>query len=364
MKIDISKVRVTPENIKEHCAVYKITDEVLEWIEVNGLQCTKHEKGYLNIFIDGLEYRYNDLFSINQDCYYFDGFSPNLNKSLHMGHLSNLIYASALSNLCDYLTPVSILNDTDNHPEKERFYEEYKEYCSMFNYHTYRDYFSSEMNFVDFFDINGVRFIEEDDFKDRYLKEVETRIFVSHTSDFENCIVVESPKTKQLKVLVKSDGSTSYLNQDLDFARKLSQPILYLTGQEQESHFEIVKEFYPKNKHLTIGLITTNAEKMSSRKGNVIYLKDIIKQFDVNTLKDTFLNYNMSTFKNDVKIVQGVSECFKGVATRFENKKLYLIYLNAKNSLNPSLLYNALKKESDNDKDFGLKLLGYERKRN
>lgn len=361
MKIDISKVRVTPENIKEHCAVYKVTDEVLEWIDINGLQCTKHDKGYLNIFIDGLEYRYNDLFSVSEDYYYFDGFSPNLNKSLHMGHLSNLIYASALSNLCNYLTPVSILNDTDDHKDKEKFYQDYKNYCFLFNYKTYRDYFSSEMNFSKFFDIEGYRFIEEDDFKDRYLKEVDFKVFVSYDEGFENCIVVETPKSKQLKVLVKSDGSTTYLNQDLDFAKKLSEPILYLTGQEQESHFEIVREFYPKNKHLTIGLITTDAEKMSSRKGNVIFLEDILKQYDVNTLKDTFLNYNMSTFKNNVKIQKGLSENFKGTATKFENDKLYLVYLNAKNSFNPSLLYNSLKKESDNDKDFGLQLLGYEK---
>ena len=44
---------------------------------------------------------------------------------------------------------------------------------------------------------------------------------------------------------------------------------------------------------------------------------------------------------------------------KFENKKLYLTYLNAQNSYNPSLLYNSLKNESENDIDYGLRLLGY-----
>ena len=44
----------------------------------------------------------------------------------------------------------------------------------------------------------------------------------------------------------------------------------------------------------------------------------------------------------------------------FENKKLYLVYLNAQNNYNPSLLYKSLINESENDTYFGLQLLGYE----
>lgn len=360
MKIDIDKVRITPSNIQEHCAVYKITEEVLQWIDTNGLHSTKHEKGYLNISIDGLEYRYNDLFNVDNSFTYFDGFSPNLNKEMHLGHLSNMVYASAISNLCPNLKAVSILNDTDNHKLKDYYYEQYKEICILFNYNREKDYFSSDMNYINFTNDNGCINIIEDDFKERYLKEFTVNIFVSEDKGFENCIIVETPKTKEIKVIVKSDGSTNYLNQDLSFAKKLHLPILYLTGAEQISHFELVKQFYPKNKHLAIGLITTDAEKMSSRKGNVIYLKDVINQYEINTLKDTFLNYHYKTFKDNLKIEQGLSRHFKNSAEKFENKKLYLIYLNAQNSYNPSLLYNSLKTESENDIDYGLQLLGYQ----
>ena len=360
MKIDISKVRVTPNNIEEHCAVYKITDEVLQWIDNHNLKTTKHEKGYLNIFIDGLEYRWQDLFSVDKSFIYFDGFSPNLNKELHLGHLSNLVYASAISNLCPDLIPVSILNDTDNHTNKEQFFEEYKEICKKFNYKRKRDFMSSDMNFAPFYRIGDKIFLEEDDKKDRYLKEINYKVFVSKDKGFENCIVVETPKTKELKVIVKSDGTTNYLNQDLDFAKKLHLPMLYLTGAEQISHFDTVKEFYPKNKHLAIGLITTDAEKMSSRKGNVVFMKDILNKYNVNTLKDTFLNYHFKTFKDNIKIEQGLSKYFTNSAKKFDNKKLYLVYLNAQNNYNPSLLYKSLINESENDIDFGLQLLGYE----
>lgn len=359
MKINISKVRVTPNNIEEHCAVYEIIDEVLDWIKYHGLKTTKHEKGYLNIYIDDLDYRWKDLFSVDNSFTYFDGFSPNLNKELHLGHLSNLVYASAISNLCPQLSPVSILNDTDNHELKEQYFEEYKQTCEKFNYKRERDFMSSDMNFIPFYNIDNKIVLKNDDFKDRYLKEIEYKVFVSQDEGFENCIVVETPKTKELKIIVKSNGSTNYLNQDLSFAKKLHLPILYLTGAEQVSHFEVIKEFYPKNKHLAIGLITTDAEKMSSRKGNVMFMKDILNNYDVNTLKDTFLNYHYKTFKDNVKIEQGLSKYFTNSAKKFENKKLYLVYLNAQNSYNPSLLYKSLINESKNDIDFGLQLLGY-----
>lgn len=258
------------------------------------------------------------------------------------------------------MTPVSILNDTDNHKLKEQYFKEYKQTCKKFNYKREIDFMSSDMNFAPFYKISDKIFLEEDDFKNRYLKEIEYKVFVSQEKGFENCIVVETPKTKELKVIVKSDGSTNYLNQDLAFAKKLHLPTLYLTGAEQISHFEIVKEFYPKNKHLAIGLITTDAEKMSSRKGNVMFMKDILNKYDVNTLKDTFLSYHYKTFKDNVKIEQGLSKYFSNSAKKFENKKLYLTYLISQNSYNPSLLYKSLVNESENDIDFGLQLLGFE----
>lgn len=339
MKINISKVKVTPNNIREHCAVYVVTDEILEWINKNNLEAVKHEKGYLNIFIENLADRYEDLFSVDNSFTYFDGFSPNLNKSLHLGHLSNLIYASAISNLCPKLKAVSILNDTDNDPKKDSYYEEYKQICLHFNYVRYKDCFSSDMLLFDNFNFN---------------------IFMSEDDKYAGCIAVETPKTLENKILVKKDGSTTYLNQDLYFAKELYYPILYLTGAEQMSHFEVVREFYPENKHLAIGLITAEGEKMSSRKGNVIFLKEVLYMYEVNTLKDTFLKYNLSTFKNDIKIEVGLSEKLEdGDFKKFDNEKLYLIYLVAQNSYNPSLLYNTLKNESINDVNFGLRLLGY-----
>lgn len=350
MKINISKISVTPNNISEHCAVYNVTSEIEEWVSANGLTAVKHPKGYLNIHIDALEYRYEDLFTVDEPFYYFDGFSPNLNKELHLGHLSNLVYASAIANLCGYLNPVSILNDTDNHKNKEKFYDQYKETCKIFNYKTYRDFFSSEMDIVK-------ELYEEADFEDRKYSKYIFNIFKIMSGKFEGCTAID---TKQgYKTLLKSDGSTTYLNQDLSFAKKLHEPILYLTGVEQESHFEVVTDIFKSNKHLKIGLITTDKEKMSSRKGNVVLLKDVIKEYPINVLKDTFLNYNYGTFKDNVEIKEVLSNKFTGGATMFDNKKLYLTYLTAKNNINPSLLFNKLKKESNNDIDFGLKLLGY-----
>jgi len=356
-KIDIDKVLVTPQGIREHCAVFKVTDEIEEWVEDNGLEAVKHPKGYLNIYIEGLKYRWEDIFSVKQQGYYFDGFSPNLNKELHLGHLSNLVYASTISNLCDYLTPVSILNDTDNNVNKEAYYGQYQEFCKIFNYNRYRDYFASEMNIVDG-QLGEFGYVLNDkfEFHDRYLKDKEFNYYKVKDGKYLGCVAIDTPDPK---ILIKNDGSTTYLNQDLAFAKKLYEPIIYLTGSEQKSHFETVCKFFPNNKNLSIGLIKLDGKKMASREGNVIFLKEILKEYAVNELKDTFLNYNYSTSKNNVEIKLGLSDKFKDKSTTFENEKLYLIYLAAKSTINPSLLYNSLKKESDNDIDYGLKLLGY-----
>jgi arginyl-tRNA synthetase len=191
---------------------------------------------------------------------YMDGFSPNLNKHLHLGHLSNLCIASALYNLGVCHRTIAILGDTlESTLDQTDTQEAYETLCKRFNYHvTGKTFLASQMA------------VKED-----LLKPGE--------GEYEGCkiVILEDKKI----VAVKSDGSTTYFYQDIALAQHLDNSTLYITAKEQDDHFEKLKEMFPDQvNHLGIGFVTLNGGlKMSSRRGNTIYaeqlIQDITKEF-------------------------------------------------------------------------------------
>lgn len=90
-------------------------------------------------------------------------------------------------------------------------------------------------------------------------------------------------------MIKRSDGATLYMTRDLaaalyrketyDFAKSL-----YVVGGEQREHFVQMKavlslmgfEWANDIEHIAFGLITFNGKKMSTRKGDVVLLKDVL----------------------------------------------------------------------------------------
>lgn len=90
-------------------------------------------------------------------------------------------------------------------------------------------------------------------------------------------------------MIKRSDGATLYMTRDLaaalyrketyDFAKSL-----YVVGGEQREHFVQMKavlslmgfEWADDIEHISFGLITFNGKKMSTRKGDVVLLKDVL----------------------------------------------------------------------------------------
>ncbi len=90
-------------------------------------------------------------------------------------------------------------------------------------------------------------------------------------------------------MIKRSDGATLYMTRDLaaalyrketyDFAKSL-----YVVGGEQREHFVQMKavlslmgfEWSDDIEHIAFGLITFNGKKMSTRKGEVVLLKDVL----------------------------------------------------------------------------------------
>ena len=92
-------------------------------------------------------------------------------------------------------------------------------------------------------------------------------------------------------IVAKKDGSSIYATRDLAaiLYRKATYNFdrcLYVTGLEQKLHFaqvfkviELMGNDYAKNLvHIPYGLVSLKSGKISSRKGNVIFAEDLLRE--------------------------------------------------------------------------------------
>jgi arginyl-tRNA synthetase len=93
------------------------------------------------------------------------------------------------------------------------------------------------------------------------------------------------------KILLRSDGTTVYMTQDLGTALERFEEydldrLIYVTGDEQDYHFqvlfEILGELYPeldgKLRHLSYGMVDLPEGKMKSREGTVVDADDLMDE--------------------------------------------------------------------------------------
>jgi len=107
----------------------------------------------------------------------------------------------------------------------------------------------------------------------------------------QGALIIEVNEKMPPLILLKSDGATTYHTRDLatiQFRTKKFKPcqIIYEVGAEQSLHFKQLfiaaqKFDWGKNieyKHIAHGLMRLPSGKMSTRKGKIIFLEDILKQ--------------------------------------------------------------------------------------
>jgi arginyl-tRNA synthetase len=96
------------------------------------------------------------------------------------------------------------------------------------------------------------------------------------------------------KVLLRADGTSVYITQDLGTASLRFeefaglQRLIYVVGNEQEYHFKVLKEIFKKLGrswaeglyHLSYGMVDLPSGKMKSREGTVVDADDLIKEID------------------------------------------------------------------------------------
>ena len=123
---------------------------------------------------------------------------------------------------------------------------------------------------------------------DQTIEEVKTK---TKTEISDGALIVDLEKYNMPPLLLrKSNGGTTYHTRDLAaafyrFKKYKADKLLYVVGSEQNLHFEqLFKTLelmgYDKNKfvHINFGLFKFPDGKMSTRKGKVIFLDDVLKK--------------------------------------------------------------------------------------
>ena len=90
-------------------------------------------------------------------------------------------------------------------------------------------------------------------------------------------------------LIIKSNGTTTYITRDLAtalFRKRMygHAKSLYVVGAEQEVYFKQLRmalkelgfNWWDQIEHISFGLMNLNGQKMSTRKGNVVSLEDVL----------------------------------------------------------------------------------------
>ena len=115
------------------------------------------------------------------------------------------------------------------------------------------------------------------------------------------------------KVLLRADGTSVYITQDLGTASLRFdeyaglQKLIYVVGNEQEYHFKVLKEIFKKLGkpwaeglfHLSYGMVDLPSGKMKSREGTVVDADDLIREIDEEAEMTTKALGKLDDFDNE-----------------------------------------------------------------
>ena len=269
--------------------------------------------------------------------------SPNTNKPLHLGHLRNMAIGASVAKILEFagndVVRVNLNNDRGVHICKSMVsYEKFGkgadpnkksdhfvgDYYVKFNEAAKKDKklevaaldclkkwedgdketvaLWKKMNkwafdgFAETYDLFGVKFDKEYFESDVYSKGkdiiaagLKKGIF-EKGDDGEVKINLEKEKLGE-KVLLRADGTSLYMTQDLYFAKLKDDDFkvdgsIYVVGNEQNYHFKVLFsilkklgfKFADKLHHLSYGMVNLPEGRMKSREGTIVDADDLIEK--------------------------------------------------------------------------------------
>ena len=337
------------------------------------IERTEVKGNYLNIFIKKSKFIEETLKEINKDYgktkskqqkILIEYPSPNTNKPLHLGHIRNILLGSTLTNLLKFqgnkVIQVNLNNDRGIHicnsmlayklwgknkqPDKKSdhfvgdFYvmfaqkakenkdlekqaqelllkwekgdnetislwkkmngwalKGFNETYKRFNLKFDKEYYESNLY------KEGKRIIEDGLKKKLFTKDEDNNIIIDLTNEGLG-----------KKVLLRNDGTSIYITQDIYFAyikEKEFHPdkSLYIVASEQDYHFKVlfkildILKIIPINNlyHFSYGMIELPSGKMKSREGKVVDADDIIDEV-INLSKEIIKEKNPKVSKEEI----------------------------------------------------------------
>ena len=360
----LAKIEKKPPSIIGKELKTKLKDvEYLEKIEVSGSYLNlKIKPRYIleSIFKYKEDYgRIRDLqerIDEKKKRYVIEYPSPNTNKPLHFGHIRNMLLGKSVSNLLSYLGhivfQVNLNNDRGIHicksmlaykkwghnqpPNKKSdhfvgdFYVKYNEMVAKDNnlekeaYELLRKWEKGDKETIKLWKkmnewaLQGhkktyqklsISFDKEYFESDLYLKGKEIILEGVKKGIFEyleDGAIVAKLKDKynlEDKVLIRSDGTSLYITQDIYLAYKKKQDFnydksIYVVGDEQIQVFRWLFAvldmlgFEGNNYHLSYGMINLPSGKMKSREGTIVDADDIIEEVEQLAYQEVNKRYN------------------------------------------------------------------------
>ena len=289
--------------------------------------------------------------------------SPNTNKPLHFGHVRNMVLGKSLSNLLQYkghkVFQVNLNNNRGIHICKSML--AYKKWGNNSQPDKKGDHFVGDYyvlysnrvkedknlakeaqdllisweagdketldlwNKMNKWAISGfretyakfnIKFDKEYNESDLYLSGKEKILDALNRGIFENTedgAVIARLKDKynlEDKILIRSDGTSIYITQDIYLAYKKKEDFnydrsIYVVANEQIQHFKWLFAlldmlgFKEDNFHLSYGMIDLPSGKMKSREGTVVDADDVIEE--VENLAFEEVNKRYPTLTNNEK---------------------------------------------------------------
>lgn len=355
MKLDITQLKELPGHIKQNnfslCVYGTPNEEISAWINAHNLKTEPSEK-FTNIIIPDT-ISLSELFQSKTPFDYMDGFSPNLNKHLHIGHFSNLVYAKAFQSINIAYNTISVLGDTlTGDVSNDEAYNSFQFYINQFNYKVGKIFLASVVK-------------------------VNESIMIEGEGEYAGTKIFDLGDKKV--VGIKANGSTTYFYQDVAVAQNLNKPTVYITGSEQKEHFSNLKKMFPNTDHIPLGLVLVKEKdsnenkkgKMSTRNGNVIYLSDLISKIkelletdNDNLVYNIFAGFILKTTPEsnksiDIELISNPKNSpglyisytmariyntgleYKFVS-KFNDKKMEFAFLKSKFTLMPNIMFDAL----------------------
>ena len=119
------------------------------------------------------------------------------------------------------------------------------------------------------------------------------------TKDPDNSVWIDlTNEGLDRKILLRSDGTTVYMTQDLGTAFERFEEfnpdkMIYVVGNEQDYHFKVLKkiidkfdsDYSSKIEHLSYGMVELPEGKMKSREGTVVDADDLIEEMILTATK-------------------------------------------------------------------------------